>query len=108
MGIGPIMMFDKSFLQSLSADEVRELDHHFLLVTNPVLEMEILADLKHPKQNVLDRKTVQVLAEKMRRGHVTPIGFRKAALGNLFGFPIPMTGQVPIDTAQPNVSMTPD
>jgi hypothetical protein len=64
MGIGPILMFDKSFLQSLSADEVRELDHHFILVTNPVLEMEILADLKHPDQSVIDRKTIQVLAKK--------------------------------------------
>jgi hypothetical protein len=44
----------------------------------------------------------------MRRGHVTPIGFRKAALASLYGFQIPMTGQVPIDTAQPNVSMTAD
>lgn len=101
-------MFDKSFLQSLSADEIRELDHHFILVTNPVLEMEILADLKHPEQSVIDRNTVQVLAEKMRGGHVTPIGFRKAALASLYGFAIPMTGQVPIDTSQPNVSMTSD
>jgi len=108
MGVGPILMFDKSLLQSLSADEIRELDRHFILVTNPVLEMEILADLKHPKQSVIDKQTVQVLASKMTGGHVTPIGFRKAALGNLYGFEVPMTGQVPIDITQPNVSITPD
>jgi hypothetical protein len=43
--MGPITLFDKSFLQSLSLDEAVFFDHYFLSNICPLLFIETLADL---------------------------------------------------------------
>ena len=43
--VGPIALFDKSFLQSLSLDESVWFDHFFLPVVSPLFFVETLADL---------------------------------------------------------------
>jgi hypothetical protein len=43
--MGPIALFDKSFLQSLSADEAVWFDHFSLPVVCPIFYVETLADL---------------------------------------------------------------
>ena len=44
--MGPIIILDKSALQSLSYDEIYTLNRHYFLNITPVLIIEILADLK--------------------------------------------------------------
>jgi hypothetical protein len=65
--MGPILTFDKSFLQMLSSEEVDELDLQFKLFVTPVLVSEILADLKHPSPQPgrLPEQMVRALARKM-------------------------------------------
>ena len=43
--MGPITLFDKSFLQSLSLDESVWFDHFFLTNVAPIFYVETLADL---------------------------------------------------------------
>ncbi len=43
--MGPIVLFDKSFLQSLSLNESVFFDHFFLPVICPIFYVETLADL---------------------------------------------------------------
>ncbi len=44
--MGPIIIFDKSTIQSLSDEEARWLTHHYFSNITPILFFEILADLK--------------------------------------------------------------
>jgi hypothetical protein len=46
MPLGPILIFDKSFLQSLNVDEAVWLDNFFLTVITPLFFVETLADLE--------------------------------------------------------------
>jgi hypothetical protein len=43
---GPILIFDKSFLQSLNVDEAVWLDNFFLTAITPLFFVETLADLE--------------------------------------------------------------
>ena len=64
--MGPIALFDKSFLQSLSLDESVWFDHFFLPVVSPLFFVETLADLA--KQRKDGSRTpddeVRVIADK--------------------------------------------
>jgi hypothetical protein len=44
--IGPLLLFDKSFVEMLNPEEVSELSMHFKFVGTPTLIAEIIADLK--------------------------------------------------------------
>jgi len=44
--MGPIVLFDKSFLQSLNIDEAVWFDHFFISNIPPIFFTETLADLK--------------------------------------------------------------
>ncbi len=46
MGVGPILIFDKSTLQSLSVDESVWLDAFYLSNITPLFFVETLADLE--------------------------------------------------------------
>lgn len=68
--MGPSLVFDKSFLQSLSVDEAVMLDQMFTCVVTPVFMVETLADLA--KEAGTDRpaaKTVAGLAERTPVAH---------------------------------------
>ncbi len=54
--MGPILLFDKSFLQSLTVDEAVWFDHFFLTNVCPVFYVETLADLKEPAPAGVHRK----------------------------------------------------
>jgi hypothetical protein len=105
--IGPLLIFDKSFLQMLNPEEVSELSLHFKFVGTPTLTGEIIADLKlEPSERALPSEVVQALSRKMRKAHgLQPANYRKLALANLYAHEISMTGQVPVDGAAPNVRM---
>src|SRR3990170_2004187 len=68
-GAGPILLFDKSVLQSLSIDEAVWLDTFFFPCITPLFFVETLADLeKEMQQGRRPEDVVGNLAEK------TPIG----------------------------------
>jgi len=112
--MGPILTFDKSFLEMLNPSEVDELDLQFKLFMTPILISEILADLKHPapRQGKLPADLVRALARKLVSNHgVIQMHFRSLGLGEISGglaFPVTMKGQVIVDGAASNVMQTKD
>ena len=110
--MGPILTFDKSFLQMLSPDEVDELDLQFKIFVTPILISEILADLKHPspRPGRVPEDMVRALAKKMvSNPGIMQAHFRTLALGELSGrMSFPMVGSIIVDPSAPNVMMTKD
>jgi hypothetical protein len=77
--MGPITLFDKSFLQSLSVDEAVLFDNFFLTNIPPIFFAEALADLEK--------------AIKARRTPEQEVGFHiELCIINLLGHDIPMVG----------------
>ncbi len=63
--MGPNIIFDKSFLQSLNLNESVWLDAFFCTVITPIFFVETLADLeKKPRRNLNAKKLVSSLAAK--------------------------------------------
>lgn len=95
--MGPITLFDKSFLQSLSVDESVWFDHFFYPVICPTFYVETLANLKKPNLRRSAEEEVGIMADKFPEMHGAPIPYYQAmAISNLMGQKIPMTGQIPL------------
>ena len=96
--MGPITLFDKSFLQSLNLDESVWLDHFFLLNVCPLFYGETLADLeKTVREGRTPEQEVGIIADKFPEMHGMPCSYhRDLCMGELLGYSIPMTGQVPL------------
>jgi hypothetical protein len=63
--MGPITLFDKSFLQSLSVDESVWFDHFFLANVCPLFYVETLADLeKGVREGRTPEQEVGIIARK--------------------------------------------
>lgn len=104
--MGPSLLFDKSFLQSLSIDEAAILDQMFACIISPLFFAETLADLaKEPKGG---RHPAQIIAELATK---TPVchGYMNAfhsrvMLQELLGHKVPMesrpivAGGIPVRT----------
>jgi hypothetical protein len=109
--IGPVVIIDKSFLQSLNPLEVQELNLYFEPVCVPTLVSEIIADLQQPKPRPgrIPEAVVRALAQKMLTAQaVEPARMTRLVLSNLFAAPVPMAGQVPIDPSEPHVHVNGD
>ena len=97
MPIGPILIFDKSFLQSLNVDEAVWLDNFFLTVITPLFFVETLADLeKEVHRGRTPEQVVGSLAYKtpdlqsyMAAHHGTLLW------ADLHGQKVPMDGRIP-------------
>ncbi len=96
--MGPITLFDKSFLQSLSVDESVMFDHFFLVNVCPIFYSETLADLdKNVRKGRTPEHEVRIIAGKFPEMHGMPCAFhRTLCIGELRGYPVPMTGQIPV------------
>lgn len=96
--MGPITLFDKSFLQSLSLDESVWFDHFFLTNVAPIFYVETLADLnKMARQGRRPEQEVSIIAEKFPDMHGMPCSFHTdLCVNNLLGHSVPMTGQIPM------------
>ena len=95
--MGPITLFDKSFLQSLSRDESFWFDHFFLANICPLFYGENLADLdKSVKNGRTPEQEVGVIADKFPAWGMPCLYHRGLCINELLGFAVPMTGQVPI------------
>jgi hypothetical protein len=74
--MGPITLFDKSFLQSLSVDEAVLFDNFFLTNIAPIFFAETLADLeKAIKAGRTPDQEVGLIAVKTPEIHSSPIPF---------------------------------
>ncbi len=63
--MGPVTLFDKSFLQSLTEDESVWFAHYFMPVVCPLFYVETLADLdKDVGGNRTPEKEVSIIARK--------------------------------------------
>ncbi len=101
--MGPITLFDKSFLQSLSLDESVWFDHFFYSVISPLFYVETLADLeKAVRQGRTSEQEVGFIAEKTPEMHGGPcVHHGSLCLKNLMGGPIPMDGRIPVAGGRP-------
>lgn len=97
---GPILQFDKSFLQCLSVDEAVWLDNFFLNNITPLFFAETLADLE--KEVHAGRTPDQVvgnLALKTPDMQAYPCAHHaKLIQGALTGHNVPMEGRIPMDS----------
>src|SRR4051812_22094314 len=96
--MGPTILFDKSFLQSLSVDESVLFDHFFIPVICPVFYVETLADLeKAVRQGRTSEQEVGIIAQKTPEMSGVPCAqHTELCMADLMGRNIPMNGQVPI------------
>lgn len=100
--MGPITLFDKSFLQSLSVDESVWFDHFFYTAICPIFYVETLADLKKPNLRRSAEEEVGIIADKFPQMHSLPTpNHLEMAIGNLLGQDLPFTGQIPIRGGRP-------
>lgn len=101
--MGPVVLFDKSFLQSLSIDEAVWFDAYFSSVISPYFYIETLADLG--KQGSGSGRSpeheVQVIADKFPEMSGTPcVHHRQLVVGDLLGHRVPMNAQIPVANAR--------
>ncbi|MBK7613445.1 MAG: hypothetical protein IPJ08_02965 [Burkholderiales bacterium] len=103
--MGPIALFDKSFLQSLTVDESVWFDHFFLPVVCPIFFVETLADLtkqKRPGSTRRPQDEVRILADKSPVMSAAPcVHHMQLAIANLLGYAAPHLGQVPLAGGRP-------
>lgn len=101
--MGPIIILDKSTLQSLSFLEIDFLFRYYLLNITPVLVAEIMGDLSKPRTDgQTDKTRVIQLASKLPQ--VTSginFHFRDLILNSLMGDEPPMDGRIPIYGGSP-------
>ncbi|MCV2361704.1 hypothetical protein LNV08_22310 [Paucibacter sp. TC2R-5] len=96
--MGPIALFDKSFLQSLTVDESVWFDHFFYSNICPLFYVETLADLTKGTTSTgrTAEDTVRIIADKTPvLGGAPCVHHRELVISNLMGQSIPMNGQIP-------------
>ena len=95
--MGPIALFDKSFLQSLTVDEAVWFAHFFMPIVCPVFYVETLADLdKVVREGRTPEKEVGIIAEKFPDASAVPCAYHlNLAFSELSGGSIDMDGRIP-------------
>ena len=76
--MGPITLFDKSFLQSLSLDESVWFEAFFMPVICPIFYVETLADLAKSPKNRTEESEVRIIAQKTPEWSGAPCIFHHA------------------------------
>lgn len=102
--MGPITLFDKSFLQSLSVDESVWFDHFFFPNICPLFYVETLADLSKTslRSGRSAEDEVRIIAEKTPELSGGPcIHHRELCISNLLGQRLSANGQIPVAGARP-------
>jgi hypothetical protein len=101
--MGPIALFDKSFLQSLSLDESVFFDHFFFPVICPLFYVETLADLeKSVREGRTPEQEVGIIADKVPEMSGGPCAYHLDLGAHvLFGANVPMDGRIPTSGGRP-------
>ncbi|MFO3471149.1 hypothetical protein SC046_15540 [Legionella pneumophila serogroup 1] len=96
--MGPITLFDKSFIQALSVDESVWFGHFFYPIICPIFYVETLADLAKTNGKVPPETIVERIANKFPDANGSPCAFHlEMALVNLLGSSIPMRRGIPLN-----------
>jgi len=91
------MLFDKSFLQSLSVDESVWLDNFFISAICPIFYVETLADLtKSRARNAPGQEVLEIATKFPDMSSVPTPHHWDMVVGELLGEAVPFTGQIPI------------
>ena len=94
--MGPITLFDKSFLQSLNVDESVWFDRFFYSAICPIFYVETLADLKKPQCCRSPEQEVGAIADKFPETQRAPMLHHGGmAIRNLLGDQVPLIGRIP-------------
>jgi hypothetical protein len=101
--MGPIALFDKSFIQSLSTDEAVWFDHFFLSNICPIFYVETLADLsKELKGGRNPEHLVSSIADRTPEIHGSPcVHHSQLCQASLLGYDVPLTGRIPLAGGRP-------
>lgn len=103
--MGPIVLFDKSFLEALNVDEAVLFDYFFYPVICPVFYVETLGDLEKPQnRGRRPEDVVGSIAYKSPQMHGGPNTFHHTlVVRNLIGQDVPMRGQIVVSHGIPVV-----
>src|SRR6266480_392748 len=94
IGMGSILICDKSTLQGLSSDELNSLRRNYSLNIPPILLLEILADLKKAGNAESCRSRVQKLANKLVPAcSFVNVGYRDLVIAEICGHKIKADGR---------------
>ena len=101
--MGPITLFDKSFLQSLSVDESVWFDCFFLPNICPMFYVETLADLGKTKSSrgTPEAEVARIADKFPDMGGKPCIHHQQLCVGNLMGHSLPLTGRIPVAGGKP-------
>lgn len=104
--MGPIALFDKSFIQALTVDESVWFDHFFIANVCPIFFVETLADLgKSVREGRTPEQEVRIIASKFPEMHSAPCSHHTSmCIASLMGHQVPMTGQIPVSGGRPAAS----
>lgn len=88
--MGPYLVFDKSFLESLTADEAVWLDNYFMNNITPLFYIETLADLEKEKKKGKVARTPQELVGEIaskspNMGAVSAVHHTRLVIGDMLG-----------------------
>lgn len=92
--MGPITLFDKSFIQMLTLDEACLFDNFFMTNLAPIYLIEVLGDLAKAEDRAKAQRMVETLAEKTPSRHIYPNAFHQQLVqGELMGQAVDMSGR---------------
>ena len=91
--MGPIIIFDKSTLQSLSVDESCWLENFFLTNMTPIFFIETLADLEKQTKGRPPDKTVSELALKTPQDAYPNVYHHRLIVSDFLGYKIDMSNR---------------
>jgi hypothetical protein len=99
--IGPNLILDKSAFQMLGKSEHSTLNAHYRPGLPPILAMEVLGDLAKNTISQAGQSEVAILAAKFfGSGPIVIVSAQNACEASLHGYPVPLTGQFPVDYAR--------
>ncbi len=104
--MGPIILLDKSTLQSLSYNEVFILNQYFFINITPIIIVETLGDLKKQyKKNINPEKKVKELSNKVLcLDSAICLDFRALLINSLLGLDTPMDRTIPVKAGRDVIS----
>lgn len=93
MSNGPTLIYDKSAMQRLSAEEADWLTHFFRCVITPVYQLEILGNLsKQPNKGTPEGRVASLASRAIGLGSLPNVSHHELIDGEILGIPVQMRG----------------